>query len=459
MDNQIYFNGVDGTRGGYWCEPMTVKELADSLRLRFGSLPPSPRAVISKIEDPSDLAQAGWGVIFAPDTDPAIREALSDLLELRQSQASAVDDRLYRELTFASTESKRTFLTRHGAGYGPVKPSTVPYYLMIVADPGTVPFSFQYQLDVQYGVGRICFDTIDEYAQYAESVVNAELEAPKRDRRVALFGVENRDDPLSRLCVEELVSRLATYVIEECSDWSLEAALRDAATKHQLEGLLGGDQTPALLFTGGHAVCFPLDDPLQVQRQGGLVCSDWPGPRSWQGPLPDDFFFTADDLGSDADLHGTVAMLLACFSGGTPRHDSYALRAAGREDLIARRSFVAALPKRMLAHPNGGSLAVIAHSDTAWEHSFYWKGAGSQITAYTSMLWDLLHGYPVGLATEHFGQRYGEIAADLSAIDLEVRESSNRPTDTELADLWRAQIDARSFVVLGDPAVRVRTRS
>ena len=299
--------------------------------------------------DTAKLSQAGWGVIFAHGADLAIREALSELLDQRKLQSQETREGFFREFAgvdgYRPGEYRASFLARHGVDASqPADPGRgVPYYLMIVGDPEQIPFRFQYQLDVQYAVGRIWFDTLEQYASYARSVVTAESGIVRLPRRAARSGVENSDDRATQLSVTQLIKPLAESLPRKADDfglssWSIDSITSDGTTKSRLGSLLGGSETPALLFTASHGMGFPKGDPRQFDHQGALFCQDWPGPRAWRRAIPPDHYFAAEDVAPDASLLGLIAFHFACYGAGTPRMDDFAHQAFRNPVEIASRA-------------------------------------------------------------------------------------------------------------------------
>ncbi|MEM9456854.1 MAG: hypothetical protein AAGF11_21935 [Myxococcota bacterium] len=405
--------------------------------------------------DATDIAQAGWGMILPTPANPAIVEALQELLDLRAAQAGP-RFQLYRDYRgYHPGMQKAKFLRRNGADpSGPVDPDKVPYYLLIVASPEEIPYGFQYQLDVQYAVGRIWFPEIVQYAHYAKTVVDAETRGIRRSRTLSFFGVHNEDDPASELSARHLVAPLHRALSVNEAGWETRAFVEEAATRATLERLIGGEQTPALLFTASHGMGFVRDDPRQRAHQGALLCGDWPGPEQWEGEIPERFYLAGEHIGSTADVAGMMLFCFACHGAGTPLHDGFGRRGQGvAPRQLASAPFVSALPTSLLGRPNG-ALAFVGHIDRSWGCSFTTKGSRprSNTTTFESALARLLDGQPVGHALDYFNARYAELSTELSE---ELQDEFREHDPYDLAALWTANNDARGYVVLGDPAARL----
>lgn len=468
---QHVFNGIDGETGGYLQPPMTFQEVAELARggqrdagfgaalRRWVEWITHDHAGLKSGLEAGDLSQTGWGVVFPQDQGEEIREALGELLEHRRRQATARREHYYREFRgrdgYRPGEEKWDFLDRHDVGFGPADPDYVPYYLLLVGDPEAIPYRFQYQLDVEYAVGRLYFETLEEYAAYAHSVVKAETAAGCLAPRAEFFGVRNADDRATQQSADFLIEPLAEAVERDHPDWRVGSWLAEQATKERLAGLLDGSDPPALLFTASHGLAFPKDSPSQLPHQGALLCQDWPGPRAWKkNRIPEDFYFSADDVDGEAGLGGLIALHFGCYGAGTTRFQEHAHRHGGAVKAVAPHDFVARLPQRLLAQKRGGALAMVAHVEQCWGYSYLGLEGGERLQTFESMLAELLSGRPVGAAMEYVNRRYAEISTVLSD-ELKHLRYGKKVDERKLIRLWTAENDARSYIVLGDPAVRL----
>lgn len=464
--DEVIFNGIDATTGAYSVPAVPVSRIARAaagevieadelaaLRARDAAATVATLG-IHEGANPDVLAEAGWGVVFTHDADPAIRAALAPLLDRRRSEAL---DR-YRELSgpdgYRSNESVGAFLRRFGTDpFSSVNPDLLPYYLLLVGSPEAMPYRFQYQLDITFAVGRLHFDTIDEYGRYAAAVVAAETAAPG-PRTAAFFGPHNDDDLATSLSADRLVTPLSTTVTARLPNWTTTSAIgAGQATKQRLGELLGGAK-PSLLFTASHGMTFPDGHPDQRKSQGALMCQEWPGPRNWTEAIPPAQFFGGGDVVDAAGPGPMIAFLFACYGAGTPKHDDF-IRKSGAPVQIAPEAFVSGLPKRLLGHPASPALAVVGHVERAMSYSFTWPGVGDTLQDFRGVLTSIAKGRRVGNALEFFNERYSHLGTILS--ELLENAIYDPPNETQVAALWTARNDARNYVILGDPAVRLQS--
>ncbi|WP_436497631.1 hypothetical protein [Actinokineospora sp. HUAS TT18] len=441
--SELPVNGVDADTGAYLFAPDTVESLAAVARgeepearhvraLRKRDEQREPTFGVMFGFDPEDLASVGWAVVTTPGSP--VLDALRPLLDRRKAQAGA----LYRELVVEPGDDDGAFLRRHGAAPGPAEPAKIPYYLLLAGGPADLPFTLQYQLDVQYAVGRLHFDTLDEYASYAAAVVAAEEAAPPPPA-VHLFGVRNPDDRATALSTTQLIEPLH----KELADHGVAVAadVGEQATKARLTALLHEPHPGRVLFTASHGIGTAKPNAREVQ--GALLCQDWPGPMA-AAPLSADTYFAGADVAGRPTPD--IVFSFACYGAGTPAASDFP---DGRD---AGRAYVARLPQRLLA---AGVLAFVGHVDRVWSCSFLWQGMDPQIGAMASTLRALVAGQRLGSAVEYLNQRYAAIATELVTRVDALRKTGRKVDDQTLAALWTANTDARNYIVLGDPAVRL----
>ncbi|CCD95600.1 conserved hypothetical protein [Bradyrhizobium sp. ORS 375] len=408
--------------------------------------------------DPSDLAQAGWGVIYGPNVSQAIKDALAPLIEHRKAQA-----RPFKIFDgpdgYRSGDTANDWLRRRGVKMDVVDPEKgVPFYLLLVGPPDELPFEFQYSLDIYWAAGRLWFETADEFRRYAESVISYETSASvPTSRRGTIFATEHDFDDATQLFMRQVAKPLAEGENGNSTVWKrqkfgLQTLLGEQATKAAFIELLRGQAqpTPALLVSGSHGMQFSLGDARQASAQGAIVCQDWV--RS--APMKADDWLAGADVPDNARFHGMMHFLFACHGGGCTAFDDFdRLNKAPKR--IADKPFLARLPQRLLAHPNGGALAVLAHVERAWAYSFQGQRGGSQIQGFRDVIGRLLSGQRIGQATDMFNLRWAAIATELSDMQADAAKGIDVPL-RRLGNLWVSRDDARNFVVLGDPAVRLR---
>jgi hypothetical protein len=410
----------------------------------------------------TNLADLGWAVIFPENADPAIAEALSPLLEWRKSKAGAKNAAYYHEFSGATGyhpgESVQNFLDRVGVTGGPVEPAKLPYYILIVGDPAVIPFEFQYGLDAQYAVGRIAFETVEEYSLYANSVVYSESQDTLVPRKFGIFAPQYESDVATRMAQQLLISPLLDRIAGRNPDWRLESRLAGEATKAGLRDLLAGADAPGLLFCISQAPTWTADQPEQTARQGELLCSDWPSvSRDASNPV---VTFGASDVDVSGSLLGSVIFVLASNSAGTPASADFASSVAEPKTL-ARRPFLSRTAQHLLSHPSGGALAVIGHVEQAWAYSFVTERNKPDVSLFEELFTRLMIGYTVGAAKEVFNQRYTMLCVQLAdqlrrQLDAQGQLRGDTSGQSKVSQLIVRTLDLRNYIVLGDPAVRLR---
>lgn len=465
-------NGVDASTGAPLLPEMTISDLAAMIKestLDQGSIQAAKAAANREDTEktlglpddvmPWDVKSAGWGVVFAKDVDEGVKREIMRLHEHRCQQIG--DTTRVKVLEYAGEEDWLSWLGKYDVGPGNIYPWRVPYYLLLVGGPEQIPFEFCQMLGMEYAVGLLHFDDAKGYARYVDSVIAYENGTAKPRDKEAVFFRTSRDRA-TNLSAEHLVAPLADGVPAQAGEpaqpgvaankgFATRRIWDDAATTTALSQVFAspvGGTSPAFLFSATHGVGFIQPDPAQSAVQGAIKCQD-------------NLQFTAEALTNTngVNCHGMIAFFFACYSAGTPKFDQFVTRTDRTPLQIADKPFLAALPKALLSHPEGGALACIGHVERAWNYSFNTNQLGDQLIVYQNAVGRILAGKPIGYALADMYGRYAVLASSVAKM-LEDNKKYGMPIDdAKLVAAWAARNDAGGYVVIGDPAVCLRVQN
>jgi hypothetical protein len=426
---------------------------------------PKPDELWADEEAPDDLVRQRWGVIAPAGGDgDRLLDAIAPLVEQRRRQQGPVP--VYRvpaRMTAGDAARWKKRVFRTGADLD----GDLPRYQLILGDLDQVPLAVQ-QVQASDGfVGRIAFDDLDGYRAYAAKVVRWEdRPAPVTEAHAILHAVRDGTSA-TRLGAQALIAPCEDLlrrrrVAGDVRYGELRVTGSERPSPDELLAAVAIDR-PGVLLSLGHGAGVPRSGGASRQRreQGALSFGR-------AGLL------TGADLAGRGFLPGGVWFAVACFAAGTPETSDYrhwldTLRRAGHvgsetghvlDTLAHDRPFVAALPRAVLADPDG-PLAFVGHVDLAWAYSFFDLDDRPRRRPgrIAGVLQALLNGHRAGVAVRKLMQAFAEVNTELTALDDARARTGGAPLDdreqVRRGHLWMLRQDLVGYVLLGDPAIRL----
>lgn len=414
---------------------------------------------------PDDLRAQRWGLVV-PAGKPERARLVAELVAHREAQQGA------RALVYEAPPDLDGYAAaawvRDVYEDRRVSARERPRYLLLLGDLSELSEDLQHALATQAFVGRLALDDEEAYARYGAKIIAAE-NAPAAAARPRLVlharPPMHEGDMAGRIAVERLIAPC----VEEARREGLEAINTSSPTGEELiEAIRASDPAVLLTVCHGHGAPAKGWSSAAVQRrlQGALLL----GPNR---------VLSATAAERARLLPGGIWFMHSCFGAATPTVSAYApWMGCFREDEAAAlgsvldahrprdgRGFLSALPAALLGNPEG-PLAVIGHSDAAWVDTFHDPERPERSSAgrVFEPLRMLCEGRPAGVA----------VAALLDACRLEEqgllelyamgsrapgggRSAEAREREAgRFGQAWLGRQNLRGFMLLGDPAARVK---
>jgi hypothetical protein len=416
----------------------------------------------------SDVPTSRWGLVVpegpAGDRLLALAKPLIALREAQQGGPAPVY-RVPVGLKETAADAMQWRADRYDSGAG-LALGTADYQL-ILGDLADVPLAIQQLQSIDARVGRVCFADEAGYAAYFDKILRSEASPRRGPGRVVLHAAHDGSAPLDAgwkgliqpgeaLLRDALKGPGAPPIVSygEPSQPGL-AQLLDSA----------GARAPGVLLSVSHGQGAPFagwrSRDEQRKGQGAMIFGTG-------GQL------TGDDLASRPFMPDGLWLMFACFGAGTPGESAFApwldrlQQSTGKRPPDVRRSlalgapFIADLPQRVLANPDG-PLAFIGHIDLAWTFSFRegddpeQSRAGRFIRVLRAALSGALVGDAYALLSSFVRQTDYALSSGYAGDAARAPAAAGTappPTDpaVQRAVLWMTRQDLAGFILLGDPA-------
>lgn len=417
--------------------------------------------------DPNDLHAQRWGVI-APQGPRGDRllALVEPLIRHRREQQGGEPVRVYRvppvmSQLEAAAWKKEVFRPDQDLDL------ELPRYQLVLGDLHEVPLAVQQIQGTDGYVGRLAFDDDAGYEAYVDKVLRWEGKgSAHREGRALFYTVHDRTNA-TRVGYDALVRPGLEAARKRHERGQLRAdALVDAGhpRRPDPDELLRAARLdrPGVLFSLSHGEGPPRSGwpSDEHQRRGQGAMSFGRGGR-----------LRGEDLASVSFMPGGLWFMFACFGAGSPQASAFhrwlsELRDHGRyrgdpaavlDGIPSERPFVAELPRRVLANPQG-PLGFIGHVDLAWTYAFRALDgtATSRPAKMMGVVRSLLARNRLGIGFRELYRFLEQTNTELTALD---RQTQGASLDAELAvrrgHLWMLREDLAAYVLLGDPAARL----
>jgi len=406
--------------------------------------------------DPGEPRTAGW-TYLVNRTDPQ-RSEIENTLEPLANQRNMVNN--HEPLLFNGELPEEWEDWLYDNYYGlRLENKKVPQYILIAGGPDQVPFSFQSLLDSVANVGRVDFDTLEDLQQYVEKLIRIEnADAPFVTRDAVLFGTDGGVSDPTYFSRKYMIEPINEHIREKMQ-FSTHTMVGTNATKANLLEALSSLK-PAIVYTASHGLGATSESFEFQKRYNGAICCQN------TGALTLDDLFSVDDIPKDQSfLEGAVFFQFACFGYGTPAESDYAHWLDGVPKKYTDTDFVSAIPKRLLANPQG-PISFIGHLDTAFLHAFVdiedphildrWH---TRISPFVSAIDYLLQVQPSGLAMQDMSNKYSISNLLITKTYDRYQRGRfqwNEEREARFLDNWITRSDAQNYMIYGDPAARLR---